>query len=144
MTELLTPRAYLVSLGLAKEGRGKFSFEAHAALTEAKAQGMEFAIPKPAAVKKEKAVKPVVLAAPLPSTPRVQVVVRNPGDLARVIRDRPVLRAQETRYALTPEGYTVGYSSCHAPNCLQPLSRCTCAVASAPKGVTVVAGYPAR
>lgn len=38
-----TKREYLVGLGLAKEGRGKFSNAAKAALAEAEAKGVKFA-----------------------------------------------------------------------------------------------------
>lgn len=42
MTQLQTRRDYLVDLGLAKPGRGKFSNDAKAALAKADAQGYEF------------------------------------------------------------------------------------------------------
>lgn len=41
-TQLETRRAYLVRMGLAKEGRGKFSNDAKAALAKADADGIEF------------------------------------------------------------------------------------------------------
>lgn len=42
MSKTQTAREYLVSLGLAKAGRGKFSTAAHEALAKAIASGMEF------------------------------------------------------------------------------------------------------
>lgn len=42
MTQLQTRREYLVGLGLAKGGRGKFSNDAKAALAKADAEGFEF------------------------------------------------------------------------------------------------------
>lgn len=39
---MATRREFLVEQGLAKPGRGKFSFEAHAALADARAKGVVF------------------------------------------------------------------------------------------------------
>lgn len=47
-----TKREYLVSLGLAKEGRGKFSNAAKEALVKAEAKGITFADVVPVTVKK--------------------------------------------------------------------------------------------
>lgn len=48
--QVTTKRDYLISLGLAKAGRGKFSNEAKAALAKAIAEGMEFSDNAPAPV----------------------------------------------------------------------------------------------
>lgn len=45
MQTLQTPREYLVKLGLAKPGRGKFSAQAHAELKKATKSGVKFAEP---------------------------------------------------------------------------------------------------
>ena len=66
----MTKREYLVSLGLAKPGRGRMSREAHAALAKAEAEGMTFDDPSPVIkpkVNTPKASKPV--SAPKPSAP---------------------------------------------------------------------------
>lgn len=70
---MTTKRAYLVNLGLAKEGRGKFSNAAIVALDEAIAKGVVFDEP----VKPEPKAKPVSLAkpaAPKPTPPKVAVI----------------------------------------------------------------------
>lgn len=51
---MVTKREYLVSLGLAKEGRGKFSNAAKEALVKAEAEGKTFDDPAPATVKSDR------------------------------------------------------------------------------------------
>jgi hypothetical protein len=73
---MATKREYLITLGLAKEGRGKFSNDALAALAKAVAEGVVFdepvkavtpKAPKPAATEGEKPAKVAVIqSAPLP------------------------------------------------------------------------------
>jgi hypothetical protein len=142
MTDLQTPREYLVSLGLAKEGRGKFSAAAHAALEAATASGIVFAEkpkpePKPRAVRVPKPAKPTI----------VVTVVKGPKPAAEGQTARPVpaalpkLREQRTFYALSPEGYRVGYDRCR--KCMNPVSVCPCVSGPvAPNSCTPVAGFP--
>lgn len=64
MTKLETRRDYLVRLGLAKPGRGKFSNAAKEALAKAEAEGMKFSdtgapAPKPAKDKPDEPTAPV-------------------------------------------------------------------------------------
>jgi len=137
-----TPREYLVGLGLAKPGRGMFSAAAHAALTEAKAKGVVFAEPVKAPAKPRTAsVKPKVslekAPAPKPAPPKRGVFARLVG--------KPTLRKQETRYAVTPEGFRIGFSQCFKPSCNEPLSRCDCKGGPTPPGgkdVKIVPTYP--
>ena len=136
MSDLLTPRAYLVTLGLAKEGRGKFSAAGHAALEAAKAAGTVFAEPvKPVAKPRvAKTVKVDLTSADSDSeaaytrpSPLAMPKVRPASDLARPVPvSRPVLRKQETLYARSPEGYTVGYDRCSSASCMLPVSVCAC------------------
>jgi len=58
---MTTRRDYLVTLGLAKPGRGKFSRDALAALDDARAKGTKFSDdePKPEPVKREKSTNSV-------------------------------------------------------------------------------------
>jgi len=124
---LQTPREYLVSLGLAKDGRGKFSKEAHEALEKAKASGIVFAekvaaTPKPKKVSLEKPARPEAdLAKPVPKGPQ------------------PIVRKETVLYVTSPEGYSVGYDMCYRPGCFQTVQRCACANGPlAPSGATVV------
>lgn len=135
-----TPREYLVSLGLAKEGRGKFSAAAHAALAEAKAKGIVFAEPVKAPAKprtpRTTAAKPVTVAKPAPAP--------KPSIFARLV-GKPVLRKQETRYAVSPEGFRIGFDQCFRQSCLEPISRCACPDGPTPPGgkdIRVVESYP--
>ncbi|URQ04800.1 Lsr2-like DNA bridging protein [Streptomyces phage Emma1919] len=54
----MTEREYLISLGLAKAGRGRYSKEARDALNKAKADGMTFDLPASEIAKLERANKP--------------------------------------------------------------------------------------
>ena len=147
MSDLLTPRAYLVTLGLAKDGRGKFSAAGHAALDAAKASGMTFAeIVKPVAKPRvAKVAKPISLAkADVPAKPTPAVMPKRIlGDLARPVpRNLPVFRKQETLYAKTPEGYTVGYDRCYSQACMLPVANCACKNGPQPvRGATAILGY---
>jgi hypothetical protein len=124
----MTKREYLVSLGLAKEGRGKFSKAGLEELAKAEADGMSFDDNKPKA----------------PAAPKPEKVepVRNPADYAKPVpKPLPKLREQKTMYALTPEGYKVGYDSCWV--CHNPVSTCPCKSGPQPcKGATAVIGNP--
>lgn len=61
---MITKREYLVGLGLAKAGRGKFSNEAKNALAKAIAEGMEFSDSAPAVTKaKEEPTTPPIARA---------------------------------------------------------------------------------
>ncbi|QZE11323.1 Lsr2-like DNA bridging protein [Streptomyces phage Forrest] len=54
----MTEREYLISLNLAKAGRGRYSKEARDALNKAKAEGMTFDLPASEIAKLERANKP--------------------------------------------------------------------------------------
>lgn len=82
-----TPREYLVSLGLAKPGKGRFSKEAVAALAAARAKGIQF---------KEAEVKPTT-----PRRPRVAVKTETPKPEVKV--DPKAVRAWAVE-----AGHTVG------------------------------------
>jgi hypothetical protein len=71
---MLTQRAYLVSLGLAKDGRGKFSNAAKDALAKAIEQGMEFSDPTPAAKPK----KVLTTSVKATQTPRIDAKAFDP------------------------------------------------------------------
>jgi hypothetical protein len=128
---MATKREYLVTLGLAKEGRGKFSAAAHAALAEAEAQGVVFDEP----VKPEP--KPRKAAAPKPERPKVS--------LAKAVtppKTEKPKTSQQTADAPTPllmpkrkqkEGYVVergtliAYSTCAVKGgCGKPVQFCGC------------------
>lgn len=55
---MATEREYLISLGLAKEGRGRYSLEARSALEKAKADGMVFDLTAAELAKQERLSKP--------------------------------------------------------------------------------------
>jgi hypothetical protein len=67
----MTPREYLISLGLAKPTRGKFSKEGLAALDAARKKGMTFDEPAHVVKAKERANKPKPVK-PVDSTPKSQ------------------------------------------------------------------------
>ncbi len=105
---MATKREYLVSLGLAKEGRGKFSGVALAALAEAEAKGIVFdvpvvATPKPKEDKKVSLAKP---AAPVPTPPVVKQVL-------------PDVNPKEVRAWAKGNGHAVGERGRIHPNVIQ-------------------------
>lgn len=61
-----TEREYLVSIGLAKPGRGRFSQEAKYALKKAREDGVDFATPARPAAKNKPADKPIAKPADKP------------------------------------------------------------------------------
>ncbi|QWT30078.1 Lsr2-like DNA bridging protein [Streptomyces phage TunaTartare] len=65
-----TERAYLVSKGLAKEGRGRFSAEAKAALEEARQRGVVFDLTPAEIAKQERQSKPQKVRKAAPETPK--------------------------------------------------------------------------
>jgi hypothetical protein len=166
---MATKRDYLISLGLAKPGRGRFSKEATAALEAALASGVTFDEPVVAPAK-EKAVTTEGADAPSQS-PRpiseatairewatkngISVGVRGriaadiikayqTGNVTSVKSESPRVfakptpqvrvRQEKTRYGLTTEGYTVGWSQCR--KCAQHISFCRCG--SGPKAPDMI------
>lgn len=85
---MATQREYLVGLGLAKPGRGKFSKEAHAALAEAVANGVTFDEP---AYKAPKVKEVATEGADAPSQP-----------------SRPISESAKIREWATSNGVKVG------------------------------------
>jgi hypothetical protein len=150
MSDLLTPRQYLVSKGLAVEfgkdgvspARGKFSAAGHAELERAKAAGMKFAEPvKPAA--KAKAPKPAVAR---PAAPEPKPLARAAtADVARAIVTPPVVREQRTLYVTSDLGngktVQIGFDRCFRPGCFQTVSRCACAQGPKAPGGAVASQY---
>lgn len=140
MTDLLTPRAYLVSLGLAKEGRGKFSAAAHAALDAAKAQGMQFAEPVKATPKPRKKVERVTVDL----DGDTEAPVRREPKVYPRLPDKPILRPAQTLYAISTAGATtvrIGYDQCF--RCHSHMTRCACKDGPMPPaGATPVKDYP--
>lgn len=67
---MATERAYLVSLGLAKDGRGRFSAEAKAALDTARKGGMVFDKTAAEVAKEERENKPKRVRATTPVVPK--------------------------------------------------------------------------
>lgn len=122
---MATKREYLVSLGLAKPGRGKFSREAHAALAKAEADGMVFdeAVPSKPAPKATKTVDVAPEKAPPRPTPKAMPQKRKP-----VVQKEPV-REQNHGYLVrtTTQGhdYIVQFDNCGV--CNAGVAYCECA-----------------
>ena len=94
---MATKREYLISLGLAKEGRGRFSREALDALAKAEADGMIFDETVVTPVKTEKTVKVKIVGAKPPTS-------EDFSDLSpKAVRDWAVKNPN-----LLPAGVTVG------------------------------------
>ncbi|QNN99285.1 Lsr2-like DNA bridging protein [Streptomyces phage Faust] len=67
---MATEREYLISLGLAKEGRGRYSKEARTALDKAKADGQVFDLTTAEKAKLERQEKPKRVRSVTPVTPK--------------------------------------------------------------------------
>lgn len=121
---MATKREYLVSLGLAKEGRGKFSKDAEAKAAEFLASGGSFDEPvKPAP--KPKADKPAGVQA----TPRPQRV--KPAPKTNVPAPTPLVmpvRKQTEGYAVE-RNTLIAFTSCgsNKVGCGKPINFCKCA-----------------
>lgn len=74
---MATEREFLVKLGLANEGRGRFSAEAREALNKAKSEGMTFDKTAAEIAKEQRAAKPKKVAS---ATPKVAREVRPSQD----------------------------------------------------------------
>jgi hypothetical protein len=83
---MATEREYLVSLGLAKEGRGRFSAEAKNALDKAKKSGMVFDKTAAEIAKEERASRPKRESKPKVSVPKKTQPITGSYD-AKVVRE---------------------------------------------------------
>ena len=113
----MTKREYLISLGLAREGRGRFSREGMAALAKAEAEGMTFDDAQSA-----KSLNPQSqVAQSKPSIP-VQPQVR--------VREWNLMRGT------TDDGILIEWGTCS--RCAEAIMYCRCAQPQVPHGVTAV------
>ena len=118
-----TKREYLVSLGLAKAGRGKFSNEAKAALEKALAEGMTFSDQTPPAknsVTKNSTGKTEVKSSDQNSVPYVSPdEYRFPEDAYRAVGKRKGKRTvYSMREACNNCGYSLTNHLCASPSVL--------------------------
>lgn len=90
----MTEREYLVGLGLAKPGRGRFSAAAKDALAKAKAEGKTF-----------EGSAPVKQAKPKPATPKAKVL--KPKDSSPEPKDKPKYDAKAIRKWAESQGIDV-------------------------------------
>lgn len=132
----MNKRDYLRSLGFTVGERGRFSADMHAAIESAP----EGSIVEPAVVvKPARVTKPkVAKVTNLPTAAERNAPAAAPRPVL------PVLRKQETLYALTPIGRThavVGYDNCF--RCNQRVSVCPCTAGpKPPAGAIPVVGKP--
>jgi hypothetical protein len=112
----MTKREYLISLGLAKPGRGRFSREGNAAIAKAESEGIKFDDPDPKNATPHEAVVSVV------DTPK-------PIKAWTVARDYNVMRGT------TDEGWVIEWGMCD--RCARSIMYCPCSNGpSWPPGVT--------
>lgn len=124
---MATKREYLVGLGLAKEGRGRFGKDALAALAKAEAEGIVFDEPtvKPASAK-PKVKQPTVKA---DKAPKVSLVKQEKPKVSeqRAERPTPLLmpkRRPENSGFTQVRGILIRQDKCG--NCTNAVSRCAC------------------
>ncbi len=106
-------REYLISLGLAKPGRGRLSRDAHNALDEARAEGMVFT--------NNKIVK--------------DTVVRDEDGRVVFKPSVHVRKLTTSLYGYTEEGWKVGFSTCR--RCSQYMNYCECPQGICPPSIVV-------
>lgn len=101
---MTTRREYAISLGLAKQGRGRLSHEAHAAIAKAESEGMTFSdSPKPKTVTPSASIQTIV------DKPKVKETVK------RYVRS----------YILTTKaGQVIEFGSCAM--CKNSIMFCAC------------------
>jgi hypothetical protein len=124
----VTQREYLISLGLAKATRGKFSREGHAALATAREGGMVFDDDhKATPVKREPAVAPVDHSRLEDGRPSVE-----PG--GNWTPDPPQLRIRQIRamWCEDDRGLQIQFQTCR--KCAFHVSFCKCADVGMPYG----------
>ena len=147
-----TKREYLVGLGLAQEGRGRFSREANAALESAIKDGMTFSDPTPvvaksAAVSLGKSIRKAKSQGNVRAWARANgyevgergrfsaeiLAAYNAGTPSTKAVESPVeftlpvsrrVRQNKQLFGLTPEGHRVGFSSCR--RCAEFMAFCNC------------------
>lgn len=137
---MATQREYLVSLGLAKPSRGRFSKEAKAALAKAVEEGMTFTDTKEAPQASADASehprpRPSGEASPSPRKDS------GGGVPLLIIGGSPTkLRNISSLKGLTVEGYRVGFDTCR--RCMGPLTHCSCKKPKAPGIVVEILDLP--
>lgn len=139
-----TKREYLVSLGLAKAGRGRFSGEAKAALAKAESEGVVFSDGKVASDSPESE----------PKAPR-SVSTKGEGQAFQVYKPEPVntrpVTAYQQTYNVAPRvreansligedenGIRVAFSTCR--RCSSHIGFCRCKTILPPKFIVRVVG----
>lgn len=154
---MATKREYLVTLGLAKDGRGKFSAAAHAALDAAIANGVVFDEPVKPEPKPRKAAAPkpkpaLTLVKPASSKPARTIETEDANGKRTTITfepeagPRPIVRPERTLYAISPSpvGAThirIAYDLCQ--RCAYSVQTCTCTAGPKPPAGTIpVPSYP--
>lgn len=143
---MATKREFLVTLGLAKEGRGKFSAAAHAALAKAESEGVVFDEPvKPEP--KPKAARVTVVPAKVSLTKPATETVKADSTVTAdplPVGPRPTVRPEKTLYAVSPVGTShvrIGYDICFS--CSYSVQTCTCRTGpKPPAGAIPVPSYP--
>lgn len=129
---MVTQREYLVGLGLASPGRGRFSKDAHAALNKALSEGMKFtdgSAPAPTVVDAGDA------KTPEPETPREYGV-----PLLRVGGHDHKVRDIRSLTGVTADGHRIGFDTCR--RCLGHLTLCSCKSPRGPVGVVSILDLP--
>lgn len=135
---MATQREYLVSLGLAKPGRGRFSTEAKAALAKAVEEGMTFTDTKEAPQASADASEH---PRPRPQGEASPSVRKDGGVPLLIVGGSPTkLRNISSLKGLTVEGYRVGFDTCN--RCLGPLTHCSCKKPKAPGIVVEILDLP--
>lgn len=121
---MATKREYLVGLGLAKPGRGRFSREALAKIAEAEANGIVFdepvvSKPTPHPTPSEKVVSQEGDSPPSPPSPKPEPPVVVPAR-----EPQKKVRHVGSLYGYTPEGFRVNFATCR--KCAQHIDFCKC------------------
>lgn len=125
---MTTQREYLISLGLAKPTRGKFSREGHAALDKARSEGMTFSDDHRASPVKREASAPAVDRSRMEDgRPSVE-----PGGNWTPEPPQTRVRLISAMYCEDDRGMTIQFMTCR--KCAYHVSLCRCASVGMPHG----------
>lgn len=114
---MATEREYLITLNLAKPGRGRYSKEASDALKKAKSEGMVFDLTPGEIAKLERASKPKRIAKPAKTSPNVQVLKMNGTYDPRVVRKWAKANGHDVNArGKMPHALIQAYLSANKPN----------------------------